>query len=59
LAENEGLKNKIAELEKERGRGAGLERENQELKGQLNASVRKMEEFKMKISILEENVSIM
>ena len=33
--------------------------ENKQLKEKLGSSVQQMEEFKMKISLLEENVSIM
>ena len=33
--------------------------ENKQLKEKLSSSVQQMEEFKMKISLLEENVSIM
>ena len=46
-------------MERKFGRFDDLEKENRDLKGQLNSSVHQIEQFKMKSSLLEENVSIM
>lgn len=52
LTENEALKVKITELERTISRSEGMQQQNIDLKGQLNQMTRRVEEFKMKVSVL-------
>ena len=59
LAENEQLKVRCGEFEREIAFIQNLRQENEALRGQLGQNNNKIEEFKRKIQLLEENLTLM
>lgn len=59
LAENEQLKVRCSEFEREIAFIQNLRQENEALRGQLGQNNNKIEEFKRKIQLLEENLTLM